>query len=143
MKKYTGELKTIGAGSSAAGRGSTYTFIEIGEHRLKKISVSDALDGVLHEGLKHSEPITIWVTSYLGKDIIAGVSRRDGTVFRAKVTGVFLAVIIAAISAGFLYAGFAMPSAFHAVVGFLMAGWCVYFANVNRQMMNIPANDAL
>jgi hypothetical protein len=143
MKKYTGELKTIGTGSGVAGRGSTYTFIEIGEHRLKKISVSDALDGVLHEGLKHSEPIDIWVVSYLGKNIIAGVSRRDGTVFRAKVTGVFPAILIALVSAGFLYAGFATPSVFFLIVGFIPASWCIYFANVNRQMMSIPANDAL
>lgn len=143
MKKYTGELKTIGVGSGVAGRGSTYTFIEIGENRLKKISVSDALDGILHEGLKHHQPITIWVTRYLGKNIIAGVSRADGTVFRAKVTGIFLALVVAIISAGFLYAGFATHSTFQAVLGIIFGSWFIYFANVNRKIMSIPANDTL
>lgn len=143
MKKYTGEFKTIGTGSGVAGRGSTYTFIEVGEHRLKKISVSDAPEGILREGLRDNRSISIWVVRYMGKNIIAGVSRPDGTVFRSKVTGILLASIVGIISAGFLYGGYTTNSIFHATIRIIMGSWCVYFANVNRQMMSIPANDTL
>lgn len=143
MKQYTGQLKSLGAGSSSVGRGDRFTYIEIGEHRVKNVGVSDALGGILREALHNDTPITIWVVSYFGKQIIAGVSRADGTVFRAKVTGVLMASVVALISSGFLYAGFVTHSPFHSVLGVAFGSWVLYFVNVNRQVYSIPANDVL
>ncbi|MFM0596074.1 hypothetical protein [Paraburkholderia dilworthii] len=143
MKQYTGQLKTLGAGSSSVGRGDRYTYIEIGDHRIKNVGVSDALDGILQEALHNSTPISIWIVSYFGKKIIAGVSRADGTVFRAKMTGILMGSVVAAIACGFLYAGFAEHSPFHAMLGLAFGSWVLYFANVNRQLFSIPANDVL
>lgn len=138
MKEYAGSLKTLGPSTSSSG-GRKFSFIEIGSDRIKSVGISHALGGILDEAIRHGQPIKIWVVSYFGRKIIAGVSRADGTVFRSKMTGIVPAVILAGVGialtmngqTGFMWMGFALLA------------WVAYFANINRKLFSIPADDSL
>ncbi|WGS54424.1 hypothetical protein LFL96_25770 [Paraburkholderia sp. D15] len=142
MKKYTGSLERLGTSRVLSGY-TRYTYIEIGNDRLKNLSVSDALDGVLQEGLKTPASISIWVVSYMGRKIVAGVSRADGTVFRSKITGIPLAIVMALFAIACIWGGLSEKASFFVVLGLVQVAFLVYLGNLNRKVLTIPANDAL
>lgn len=145
MQQYSGQLKTLGESiSRGSASGWKYSYIEIGDHRLKNVWVSHGLNGVLREALGSDASISIWVVKFLAMKKIAGVSRPNGTVFRAKIKGVIFSILLLLLN---LWMTFWTSSTFKsflpAIPFVLMIFFGLYTLYVSFQALRIPADDVL
>lgn len=81
MEKTTGQLKLL-SDSRIFPSAKRYSFIEIGDKRLRNVVVRDGFSTILEEGLNGSSPITIWSTTFLGTTQVQAISRSNGKVYR-------------------------------------------------------------
>jgi len=76
-KSYKGKISMLGNSRSSSSddrdrlHETVYSIIEIGEHTLKKVGVSDLLDNYLHRALNHEGEVELMVLP--GKESIASI----------------------------------------------------------------------
>lgn len=91
MEKISGRLEMLGSSTTQSGT-TTYSVLEIGDHVLKGIRVSSALDNFLQRGL--GSTLDIWVNN----NTLWGLKFNDGKAYRSSAlvnsSGVVIGYVI-------------------------------------------------
>ncbi len=120
MKTYQGTLKELGqAEVDARKKTITYTYIEIGDQMIKKITTFNGLDGKLNNALgKH-------LVLHINGNALVAVTTEDGKTYATEKWGMFHTMLVW----GLLIWGVGLAIAMHVLVGLpllLFGGYALY-----------------
>lgn len=100
MDIYEGILKELGTRS-----GTKYTYIEIGDRRLKKIDVHEGINSKLRIAIQKSEAVTL----YAQGGLLVGIKTSDGKTFASDAN------YLAHLYIGLVLLVFGIPTAFFGI----------------------------
>ena len=121
MQEYTGEVTETGGTNGQSLNGTngvlTYSYIQIGDHVLKKVKAFTGISSKLEVARANGGLVTIYIH---GKTLI-GVKMPDGKIFSSGGQGIFLQSILLII-----LLAFGIPLSFFVIgLPFLIGAWFV------------------